>query len=299
LPDKQLNNMNNFTTKYEKILELLKQFETKNNFLNQIRIPRLSDIELIALDLTAESLSIDSEYQLFRVIPESLRSNIERSVYNRRRRKLFHVKERIRKKLADKLTGSENYFIVDSMPLEICKLSRSSRTTICKEDYLTSPSKGYCASQKMHFYGYKLHAVCSATGVFTNFELTKAAVHDIHYLKNIKDNFSSCVVIGDKGYLSADYQLDLFTSNQIKLEVPMRMNQNEYKKQPYLFRKTRKRIETLFSQLCDQFMIRRNYAKSFDGYKTRILSKITSLTVIQLINKLLNRNINNLKTLVC
>ncbi|MBP8994881.1 MAG: IS982 family transposase [Bacteroidales bacterium] len=291
--------MNNFTTKYEKILELLKQFETKNNFLNQIRIPRLSDIELIALDLTAESLSIDSEYQLFRVIPESLRSNIERSVYNRRRRKLFHVKERIRKKLADKLTGSENYFIVDSMPLEICKLSRSSRTTICKEDYLTSPSKGYCASQKMHFYGYKLHAVCSATGVFTNFELTKAAVHDIHYLKNIKDNFSSCVVIGDKGYLSADYQLDLFTSNQIKLEVPMRMNQNEYKKQPYLFRKTRKRIETLFSQLCDQFMIRRNYAKSFDGYKTRILSKITSLTVIQLINKLLNRNINNLKTLVC
>jgi len=72
---------------------------------------------------------------------------------------------------------------------------------------------------------------------------------------------SSCVVIDDKGYLSADYQLDLFTSNQIKLEVPMRVNQHDYQKQPYLFRKTRKRIETLFSQLCDQFMIRRNYAK--------------------------------------
>jgi len=82
-------------------------------------------------------------------------------------------------------------------------------------------------------------------------------------------------LIGDKGYLSADYQ-----------------------KQPYLFRKTRKRIETLFSQLCDQFMIRRNYAKSFDGYKTRILSKITAVTVIQMINKLLNRNINSLKSLV-
>ena len=107
------------------------------------------------------------------------------------------------------------------------------------------------------------------------------------------------MLIGDRAYLSAEYQLDLFTSNQIKLEVPIRLNQQHYKKQPYLFRKTRKRIETLFSQLCDQFMIRRNYAKSFDGYKTRILSKITSLTVIQLINKLLNRNINNLKSLVC
>jgi hypothetical protein len=291
--------MSNFLTKYEKFLEILKQFETKNNFLNQIRVPKLSDIELIAIDLTAESLSIDSEYQLFRVLPITIRSKIERSVYNRRRRKLFYVKERIRKAIAEELTGEENYFIVDSMPLEICKLSRSSRTTICKEDYLTSPSKGYCASQKLHFYGYKLHAVCSATGVFSNFELTQAAVHDIHYLKNIKNNFSSCVLLGDKGYLSADYQLDLFTSNQIRLEVPMRVNQHQYKKQPYLFRKTRKRIETLFSQLCDQFMIRRNYAKSFDGYKNRILSKITAVTVIQMINKLLNRNINNLKSLVC
>lgn len=78
----------------------------------------------------------------------------------------------------------------------------------------------------------------------------------------------------------------------------MRVNQHDYEKQPYLFRKTRKRIETLFSQLCDQFVIRRNYAKSFDGYKTRILSKITAVTVIQMINKLLNRNINNLKSLV-
>ena len=150
----------------------------------------------------------------------------------------------------------------------------------------------------MDFYGYKLHAVCSSNGVFCDFELTQAAVHDIHYLKNIKTNFSSCVLLGDKGYLSAEYQLDLFTSNNIRLEVPMRINQHNYKKQPYLLRKTRKRIETLFSQLCDQFMIRRNYAKSFDGYKNRILSKIASVTVIQMINKLLNRNINNLKTLV-
>jgi len=43
-------------------------------------------------------------------------------------------------------------------------------------------------------------------------------------------------------------------------------------------------------------MIRRNYAKSFEGFKTRILSKITGLTIIQFINKFhFNRNINNLK----
>ncbi|OAV65276.1 hypothetical protein Barb6_02919 [Bacteroidales bacterium Barb6] len=59
--------MNNFATNYGKILEILQQVETKMNFLNQIRIPRLSDIELIAVDLTSEYMGIDSEHQLFRV----------------------------------------------------------------------------------------------------------------------------------------------------------------------------------------------------------------------------------------
>ncbi|MEM9340796.1 MAG: transposase, partial [Bacteroidota bacterium] len=68
----------------------------------------------------------------------------------------------------------------------------------------------------------------------------------------------------------------------------------------WVFRKTRKRIETLFSQLCDQFMIRRNYAKSFNGFKTRILAKITTLTLIQFINKFhFQRPINNLKVALC
>lgn len=76
----------------------------------------------------------------------------------------------------------------------------------------------------------------------------------------------------------------------------MKNNQINYKEQLYIFKKSRKRIETLFSQLYDQFMIRRNYAKSFNGFKNRILSKITAMTVIQYINKFsYNRNINNLK----
>ncbi|MGB4773693.1 MAG: IS982 family transposase, partial [Daejeonella sp.] len=44
------------------------------------------------------------------------------------------------------------------------------------------------------------------------------------------------------------------------------------------------------------FMIRRNYAKSFDGFRTRILAKITALTTIQFINKFIfDRNINHIK----
>ncbi|MDR2037358.1 MAG: IS982 family transposase [Bacteroidales bacterium] len=255
------------------------------NFLNQIRKPKLSDIELIAIDLTSEYMSIDSEYQLFSTLQAGLFDKIEWSVYNRRKRKLFYHRESIRKKMASQIS-SKDYYIVDSMPLEICKLSRSSRNKIYKESYHTSPGKGYCASQKNHYYGYKLHGVCTIDGVFTDFDLTQASVRDIHYLKDLKQIYSDCVILGNKSYLSIDYQVDLFLSNQIKLEVPMRTNQKDYKPQAFIFKKSRNCIETLFSQLYDQFMIRRNYAKSFDGFKNRILSKIIKLTVIQLINRL-------------
>lgn len=288
--------MHNFKANYDKILEVLKSLDLESeNFLFQIRKPRLSDLEIVALNLTSEYMSIDSEYQLFRILPSDIKSLIERSVYNRRKRRLFIHMERIRKLLAEKFNGSEKYFIVDSMPLEVCKLSRSSRSKICRETDYAIPNKGYCASQKMHYYGYKLHAVCSAEGVFQSLDISPASVHDIHYLKDIKQQFKNCTLLADKGYLSAEYQLDLFTSHNIKLEVPMRTNQKNYKDQPFVIRKYRKRIEMLFSQLCDQFMIRRNYAKSFLGFKTRILSKILTLTIIQTINRNQNRNINNLK----
>ena len=152
------------------------------------------------------------------------------------------------------------------------------------------------ASQGTNYYGYKLHAVCSASGVFKSLDISPASVHDVNYLKDIKQQLTDCTPLGDRGYLSSEWQLDLFTTCNIKLNTPMRNNQIDYKQQPYIFKRTRKRIETLFAQLCDQFMIRRNYAKTFEGFKTRILSKITALTMIQYINKFcFNRNINNIK----
>lgn len=288
--------MHNFQTNYDKILKVLKELDCKMDYLHQIRKPKLRDKELIAIDLTSEFMSIDSECQLFRILPTDLSCKIERSVYNRRRRKLFSFRESLRKALVKKLNTSEHCYIVDSMPLEVCKLSRSSRSKICKEQNYSLPEKGYCASQSSHYYGYKLHAVCSAQGVIESMDISPASVHDINYLKDIKYQLSDCVLLGDRGYLSAEYQLNLFESHNIRLETPMRKNQHNYKEQPYIFKKSRKRIETLFSQLCDQFMIRRNYAKSFEGFKNRILSKITAMTVIQYINMFeFNRNINNLK----
>jgi hypothetical protein len=275
-------------------LKELRTFSKEENFYFKPITPKMSDLELISLIILAEYKSVDSEYQLFRNLKGThLDGKIERSVYNRRKRKLFPYIEQIRQKMVHRFNESENYFVVDSMPLEVCKLSRSSRSKICKEQDYALPNKGFCASQNLYFYGYKLHAVCSIEGVFQSFDLSPASVHDLHYLKDIKSQLSDCVLLGDKGYLSSEIQLDLFNTANIHLETPKRINQKDYKPQFYPFKKYRKRIETLFSQLCDQFMIRRNYAKTFEGFKTRILAKITTLTTIQFLNKFVfNRKIN-------
>ena len=288
--------MNNLNANYERILEVLRKISNDNLLCYQRRVPKLKDLELISLALTAEFMGIDSENHLFRQIPETLKCNIDRSVYNRRKRRLANNINDLRMKLSRSFNEFEKYFIIDSMPVEVCKLSRSTTSKICKDAEYCYPNRGFCASQQMHFYGYKLHAICSINGVFQSIDLSPASVHDIHYLKDVREQLSNCTLLGDKGYLSSEIQIDLFNYANIELETPKRINQKDYKPQFHLFKKQRKRIETLFSQLCDQFMIRRNYAKTFEGFKTRLLAKITALTVVQFINKVyFNRNINNLK----
>jgi hypothetical protein len=290
--------MTNIVKNYFRVLEVISSLNFELDFKSGIgRKQKMSDIEVVALSLTAEFMSIDSENSLFKqLLPGEISNLIERSQFNKRRKRLFLFSEQIRTELVAKFMYFEDYFIVDSMPLEICKFSRHNRIKICKNDFETAPSKGFCASQNSWFFGYKLHGVCSVNGVFHSLDITKAEVHDIHFLKNIKQQMSDCVILGDRGYLSQSIQLDLFQTANIKLETPKRANQKDYKPQPYIFKKSRKRIETLFSQLCDQFRIRNNYAKSFEGFKTRILAKITALTLVQYINKFIfDRPINNIK----
>lgn len=192
--------------------------ETKNNFLFRHRTPKLSDIELIALSLTGEFFGIDSESQLFRIMPSYLKSKIKRNVYNRRRKRLFFHTERLRKLLVDLVSAEAEYFIVDSMPVEICRLSRCLHSSVCRDRQETAPDKGYCASQHMWYYGYKLHAVCSLAGVIHNYDLSKASVHDIYYLNDIKQVHHDCVLLGDRGYLGSAYQLDLFETANTRLK---------------------------------------------------------------------------------
>ncbi|WP_231572983.1 transposase, partial [Prevotella pectinovora] len=100
---------------------------------------------------------------------------------------------------------------------------------------------------------------------------------------------------GDKGYIGADVQLDLFETAHIRLECPYRLNQKDWKPTFIPFAKARKRIETIFSQLTDQFLVIRNYAKITNGLFARIIGKISALTILQYVNFINDKPIGRIK----
>lgn len=107
--------MNNLSANYERILEVLRKISKDQLLPYQRREPKLCDLELISLSLTAEFMGIDSENDLFRKLPEMIYTKIERSVYNRRRRRLANELDKIRLKLASHFNEFEDYFVVDSI----------------------------------------------------------------------------------------------------------------------------------------------------------------------------------------
>ncbi|KAA6320286.1 hypothetical protein EZS27_029920 [termite gut metagenome] len=170
--------MNNLTQNYELILKELTTICSSITSFKQIRQPKLSDLELVALNLTAEYMSYNSELQLFRAIKGTYPdAKIERSVYNKCRRKLFDYTEKIRQRLSEKFAHLSNLFLVDSTPIESCKISRAKPSSICSTEKI-KPEFGYCAATKTHYFGYKLHAICDENALMHSFDLTPDNVHD-------------------------------------------------------------------------------------------------------------------------
>lgn len=296
--------MHNFIVKFRKILEICKQLagnqvNEKGNVPRRGVVPTFSDLEVVALSITAEAFSIDSENYLFTRLssecPNAIPNLITRRQFNQRRKLTRLLGENIRKSIAKAMDGREFVFSIDSKPVKVCQNARAKRCSMGKTDIDHAPAWGYCASQNMHYYGYKLHALCGTTGVIHSYDMTAANVHDLHYLKDIKWEYHDCMILGDKGYLSAPIQQDLFTSANITLEVPYRLNQKNWRPPLWVCKRYRKRIETVFSQLNDHLVMIRNYAKQPPGFFTRMAAKVAAFTMLQYFNLLNHKPIGQVK----
>ena len=296
--------MRNFIANFVRILRICKDFAGNrvNEFGNIPRcgvVPKFSDLEVITLGITAEAFGFDSENLLFHRLhhecKEDLPNLISRRQFNARRKLTARLAEEIRKDVAAAIDGSEGVFCIDSKPVKVCQNARAKRCSMGRDNVDEAPDWGYCASQGLYYYGYKLHAVCGIRGVIHSYGMTAASVHDLQYLNDARWEYHDCMMLGDKGYLSAEVQKNLFEVAIISLEVPYRLNQKNWRPPAWAYKRFRKRIETVFSQLNDNLMMIRNYAKQPCGLFTRTAGKIAAMTFMQYVNFINHRPIGQIK----
>lgn len=94
--------------------------------------------------------------------------------------------EQFWQRILNQIGPNEDYYLVDSMPFEVCKYSRANWSKVCAQTAETVSDHGYCGAQKMYCFGYKIHAVWTPSSVFKTFDISKASVHDIHYFNDLK-----------------------------------------------------------------------------------------------------------------
>jgi hypothetical protein len=183
-------------------------------------------------------------------------------------------------RLLGELFASGELFIIDSMPLPVCKRVRASR---CKKvrggEYC-----GYCASKKEKFFGWKLHLVCTPTGLPVAFDIVPAARHDLTPIHELTVALpSNARVLGDKAYNSRPDEHSLLDDMGVYL-VPIRkknMLPNSWA-DDYDLRQYRMVIETVNSQL-EKMGFQHLHARTNAGFFVKVHSSLLALACANMI----------------
>lgn len=296
--------MHNIQANFGRFYRICKQFfdgeaDKWGNLQFYPRSPRMADLKVIALSCTMEALGIDSENLLWSKLktdyPKWHEHLICRTRFNRRRRRLQPYIERLQQAIAGELQSHSKVLVVDSIPVPVIKMARERTHRAFKQSFETAPAKGYSAVNRGWFIGYKLHVIIFDNGVVQQSTLTKGNVHDIHFLKAVQHLPSGKFLLGDRAYRSSPLQMELFEQFKVKLQVPFRINQKDYRKHPRKWKSKRQMVETFFSQMCDQLNLKRNYSKSYEGLKTRLTSKLSAMALLHWINYQNGRTIAQIK----
>ena len=255
--------------------------------------PDCSDSELITMILIAECKGWDIETQLlseFSQHPNLFPILPCQSRFNRRRRNLGTLINRIRQMLLSDIEGAEEQLcIIDSLPMPVMQfhlVPSSSNDWACYgADY------GWVESTKQTIFGYKLHLLVTARGVIIDFELAPASETDLSVGNELLTGHHNKQVIGDKAYISTQVKEQLAQVNGIELITVPRRNQKQQ-----ISRQTKRRInqirqvvETVNGQLTEQFHIKKNHAHSFWGLCTRLYAKLTAHTLSIYLNQLFKK----------
>ncbi len=257
---------------------------------------RFSDSAVSTLTLVAELLGLDAESAFWRYRarnhPTLFPRLPERSRYNRRRRQRIAVSNRIRAGVMQLTLGhlvpeERELAVIDSLPVPVVGFphARGDHRWYGEADY------GHGASKEQPICGDELHLLLAHGGLILDFALAPANHSDPTSSEQLLIDKAGLTVLGDKGYLNTALRELLAWHNDLTLLTPRRANQRLQLPTALTaaINHFRQIIETVNSQLVEQFHLQRNRAKSVSGLCARVQAKLAAHTLGIYLNCLLGQ----------
>ena len=169
--------------------------------------------------------------------------------------------------------NSMNIYSIDSFPVELCNITREKQVKLWSDIKL----KGYNASKKRYFYGFKVHMVVSQHKEPISLYISEGSMHDTTASYNLLPYLpNKSIAVGDKGYVSNKLESFLLS---LGISLSPIYKQNMKKDSDYFIkRKIRKGVETTFSVITSKFgkVIK---ATSISGFLIKLKLFITAYSI--------------------
>lgn len=257
---------------YVRIEEIYKKITADRPLRRGGFAPALSDVEVLTMEIVGEMEGRNGDRAIWWYFDTHWRDwfpNLSAyKTFAKHCANLAWIKEPLMDQL---FKGADDPLqIIDGVPLPLAHNARAYRSTLLKEH----GAWGFCAAKDEHYYGLKGHLVINGSGRITAMTVTPANVDERAALWDFVGKIKG-VLIGDKGYIGKDLQMDL-AGNGIHLQTPLRDNMPDPRSRPeiHALNRLRKPVETALSVLVDHFHLTKIKAHDLWHYTNKIFRKL-------------------------
>ena len=188
--------------------------------------PRFSDSEVITLLLPVDFLPFPGETQFLGFVRANHLALFPhlpgQSQFNRRARRLGPWVEALRRHWAEALGATRvSLCLLDTKPLPVVGYKRRKD----RSDFAATADYGVCASRHLKYWGYKLVLLCTPAGVPVAYDLVPASTDERVAGEQVLDWVWRARILGDKGFIGADWQEGYRETRGLEILTPARRNQ--------------------------------------------------------------------------
>lgn len=174
----------------------------------------------------------------------------------------------------------EGEYVVDSFPVPVCHNIRIRRCKLFPREHKES-FRGYCASKKSYFFGFKVQLLVTGVGEPVEFVLTPGSMADTVGFRLLElDLEAGSLIHADKGYNDYGEEDLLLDAAEIILQ-PLRRH-NAKRKMPlcveFLAKPVRQQVETAISQITN-LLPKRIHAVTQQGLELKLTCFILAYAI--------------------